>query len=121
MAIFFCGFRGLSSRPKRDYSVSYIDQAGVLRTVDVSGVRLAAHRGSPAGLLVSDPAGGWPEAQESKYYLSYTEGVPEDHAHAKRIKQAVVLAAREFYNGSRELTGNHVLSTFISARVEEYV
>ena len=102
------------------YLVHYIDGAGALQSFNALAVFLSPTSSQSSRLLVTgrqdDEA--WPDVTD--YWLDYIAGVPLTHPKADTVRAGIVLAARELYNGSRELTKNHVLSTFIATSLREH-
>ena len=81
---------------------------GSIASADLGRVELA-----PLGTVVYPPADGWPAIKSSsKLEFTVTAGFDIDE-NSKALKQAVILAAREFYEGHREISPLNPLNNLI--------
>ena len=81
---------------------------GSIASADLGRVELA-----PLGTVVYPPADGWPAIKSSsKFEFTVTAGFDIDE-NSKALRQAVILAAREFYEGHREISPLNPLNNLI--------
>ena len=97
--------------------VEYLDESGDPQAFDVQAkVRLPARR-LPTTVILPAPATGWPavypDARGNPYLYRCKVGVPSTHPKKDKIKQALIVAVRDLYNGSRELKAGHILAGFL--------
>ena len=66
----------------------------------------------PGRFYVHPPAEGWP--REGRLGLKFRTGLDPDRPGAQAIVQAVILAAREFYDGHRDIPRGHAIWDLLS-------
>ena len=97
--------------------VEYLDPSGDPTHVAIAGrIRLPSRR-LPTTVILPAPATGWPDvypdARGNPYLYRCKVGVPNTHPKKDKIKQALIVAVRDLYNGSRELKAGHILAGFL--------
>ena len=98
--------------------IEYIDEDLALQTLTPLPNRLvvSASQKNPSTIMIQSPTTGWPQTGRgvgNPFSYVYTVGVPLTHHKRNKIREMLVLAVRELYNGSRDISANHVLSTFL--------
>ena len=67
-----------------------------------------------AGLYVFPPVGGWPAMDSAAgVYVRLTSGMPEDDPHSGLVRQAGIVAVRQFFNGAREIRRTDALAVLL--------